>query len=264
MIIIGERINSSRREIARAIRDRDAKFIQQEAMLQAKSGANYIDVNAGTFGEKEIECLQWLVSTVQEAIDKPLCIDSPNPKALAAALKLHRGKAIINSITGETARFNSTIPLVRERQCGVVTLCLDDSGMPDTAEGKLDVAIRLIESLTSEGVALEDIFVDPLVHPISVDFKNGEVVLDAIGLIRERYPEVHITCGISNVSFGLPLRKRLNQVFAILTMQKGLDAAIIDPLDRALMSSITATEALLGKDEYCMRYIAAYRQGNLS
>ncbi len=263
MIIIGERINSSRKRIARAIEEKDAGFLQKEAIMQVEAGADYVDVNAGAFAQKEAEYLEWLVKIVQQVIDKPLCIDSASPKALAAALTWHEGKAILNSITGQKERYDAVLPLLKEYSCGVVVLCMDDLGVPTTAKGKVDVASRIIRSLSAEGVALDDIYVDPLVHPISTDFNSGSLVLDTIEEIASSYPGVHTICGVSNISFGLPKRSQLNQIFIVLAKQRGLDAAIVDPCDRQLMAKILIANALMGRDEYCMDYINAYRQGRL-
>ena len=264
MVIIGERINSSRQSIFQAMARRDVEFIRKEAIKQTEAGADYIDVNAGTFMEKESEYLQWLAKTVQEATGKPLCIDTVDSQAAAAALKTHQGKAILNSISGEEERYNNMLRVVKEYGCSIVASCLDSSGIPETAEGRIKVAARLIEGLTAAGVAMDDIFLDALVQPVSVDPNSAIKVLETIEYIKKNYPEVHTICGVSNVSFGLPLRKKLNQTFVALAMQRGLDAAMIDPNDSRLMATIISTNALLGKDEYCTDYIKAYRGGKLA
>ena len=263
MLIIGERINSSNRRIARAIEERDSAFIQQEAQMQVEAGADYIDVNAGTFLDREVECLQWLVETVQQAVDKPLCLDSPNPEALAAALKVHRGKALVNSITAQKERYNAILPLLKEYECGAVVLLMDDSGIPATAEEKVNLASKIIADLTTEGIAEHNIYVDPLIQPISTDFIHGAIVLDTIEKITQGFPDAHTLCGISNISFGLPCRGLLNQIFTVLAMQRGLDSALLDPCDQRLMANIAAASTLLGGDEFCINYIDAYRKGRL-
>jgi len=263
VLIIGERINSTRGKIAEAIEKRDASFIQKEAKMQVEAGSDYIDVNTGALIEKESEGLAWLVETVQQVIDKPLCIDSSNSEAIARALKLHKGKCMINSITAEKKRFNSFLPLLKEHDCSVVALCADDSGIPATAEGRVEIASQIIEDLIAEGIALADIYIDPIILPISTEPKVGVVALDTIEQVKKKYPGVHTICGLSNISFGLPLRKLINQVFLIMAMQKGLDAAIIDPTYKHFLANIIAAETLLGKDEYSVNYINAYREGKL-
>ena len=263
MLIVGERINATNKRIAQAIQEKDADFICNEAMAQVEAGADYVDVNAAPFREKEIEYLEWLFTVLQEVISKPLSIDTPDQKAAAAALKWHKGKAMINSITGEKAVLSAFLPLLKEYKCDVVALCQDDNGIPTTLPDKLKVANQIIESLVGGGIELNNIYIDPLVQPISTDFKSALVTLDAIEEIMSRYPGVHTICGISNVSFGLPSRKQINRTFTVLALQKGLDAAIIDPCDRELMANITTTNMLLGKDEYCSNYLRAYRSGKV-
>lgn len=247
MIIVGERINSSREPVARAIQRRDAGFIQREAVMQVTAGADYVDVNAGVFGGGEAKWLEWLVRVVQDAVDKPLCLDSTNPQALAAALAATRSKPLVNSITAQREQFQAVLPLLKRQPCSVVALCLDDSGIPAAAEG----------------IPPDDIFIDPLVQPISVDPNAGVVALEAIAQIKRRYPGIRTIYGVSNISFGLPFRKLLNQVFMGLAFARGLDAAIVDPCQRPTMSSIVAAEALLGRDQYGMKYIKAYREKKL-
>jgi len=259
MIVIGERINSTRKSIAKAIEEKDVGFLQKEALKQVEAGADYVDVNAGIFIEKEAEYLEWLVQIVQEVTDKPLCIDSPNPQALASALRVCKGNPIINSITAQKEIYEPVLRLVKEYKCGVIALCQDDAGIPQTAEGKVEIASRLIEGLTGQGVSLEDIYVDILVQPIAVDSSSAMVVFDTIEQIGSKYPGVHTTCGLSNISFGLPGRSLINQTFLLMAMVKGLDSAILDPCDQRLMASILVANPLLDKDKYCMNYLKAFR-----
>jgi len=263
MLIIGERINSTKAEIAEAITARNSDFIREEAVKQVEAGASYIDVNAGVFVENEAENLCWLVRVTQEAVDAPLCIDTPDSKAAEAALKLCKQRPILNSITAETERLKNALPLLKEYKCKVVALLIDDSGMPNDLEGKIGIAHTIIEKLASEGIDLDDIYLDPLVHPISVDTKAAAVVVNAIDKIMREFPGVHTISGISNVSHGLPLRMLLNQAFTVLAMQRGLDAALVDPYDNHLISNIFACEALLGRDNFCLNYIKAVRQGKI-
>jgi 5-methyltetrahydrofolate--homocysteine methyltransferase len=263
MLIVGERINSSRESIAKAISEQDVAFIQLEARQQAEAGADYIDVNSGAFLGEETKYLTWLVEIVQDVVDKPLCIDSGNPEALEAALKLCKKRAMVSSISAEKKRYDSFLPLIKRYGCNVVALCVDDAGIPSAAEGRVNVADRLINSLLSENIALQDIYVDCLAQSISTDYKAGTVTLETIRRVMVGYPGVHTIIGLSNVSFGLPIRRLINQAFAVLCLGAGLDAAIVDPTNKKFMANIIAAKSLLGQDKYCTSYTKAYRAGKL-
>lgn len=265
MIIVGEKINTSLKGVTEAVKSRDRAFIAQKAVEQAENGAHYIDVNCGTLIEEEVAALPWLVQVVQVAVERPCCIDSPNPLALASALKVHRGKPMINSITAEKERYHSIIPLVQEYGAAIVALLMDDEhGMPHDAATRIKVGVKLIENLVRDGVAVADIYIDPLIQPISTDSKMALVAVDTIKGIREAYPNVHFMCGLSNVSFGLPKRGLLNRTFLVMCMLAGLDGAILDPGNREIMSMIYAAEALLDKDMFMKNYLKAYRSGLLN
>lgn len=264
MIIVGEKINSSRAAISQAVEARDSEFIVQVAQEQAEAGASFIDVNAGTFVERETDCLCWLVETVQQAIELPLCLDSPNPKALSEAMKLHRGEPMINSISLEEDRFNKLLPVVKSGPCHIVALCMSQTSMPTTVEERVEVGSELISRLTEKGVPLDKIYVDPLIQPVSVDTNMGSAALGAIREIMSTFPGVHTICGLSNISFGLPERRLINRNFLALAMAHGLSAAILDPTDPRLMSTLLSVEMLLGRDEFCEQYIDAYQDGRLS
>lgn len=263
MLIVGEIINTSRRRIAEAVEKQNAEFIAQVARNQADAGAHFIDVNAGTFVDGETEHLCWLVETVQDAVDLPLCLDSPNPKVLSEAIKYHRGEPMINSISLEKDRFDEMLPIVTDQPCRIVALCMAETAMPVTIEERVQAAGELIRRLTAEGVALENIYIDPLVQPVSVDTRMGNAVLGAIKMIMNDFPGVNTICGLSNISFGLPARRLINRTFLSLCMLQGLSAAILDPTDSSLMATLLSTEMLLGRDEYCEKYIDAYQRGCL-
>ena len=152
MIIIGELINTSRDEVEPAVKERDKEFIQKLAKEQEEAGADFIDVNCGTLIKEEVEAMEWLVKTVQEVVEVPLCIDSPNPAALKRGLEIHEGKALVNSITAEEERYEETLPLIKEYNASVVALVMDDGGMPQDAEDRIRVATKLIEDLSNDGV----------------------------------------------------------------------------------------------------------------
>ncbi|MDI6893533.1 MAG: methyltetrahydrofolate cobalamin methyltransferase [Bacillota bacterium] len=264
MIIVGERINTSRKPVAALVARRDAGAVVREAARQHEAGANFIDVNAGTLLGEEPEALRWLVTTIQGAVPVPLCLDSPDPGVMAVALEVHQGKALLNSITAERERFRAVLPLVKRFGCGVVALCLDEAGMPSSAEEAVEKGSRLVEDLLEAGVPAGDIYVDPLVRPVSTDSCAGVAVVEAISILRRKYPGIHTICGLSNVSFALPERRLLNRAFLVAAMTAGLDSVILDPLDGRLMGLLRAAEAVLGRDEYCSCYLRAYREGRLA
>jgi 5-methyltetrahydrofolate--homocysteine methyltransferase len=263
MIIVGELINSSRKAVAAAVEARDEGFIRKLARDQAEQKIQYVDVNAGIFKDREAEHLTWLIRNVQAVVDLPCCIDSPDPRVIEAALSTHRGTPMINSISMEKNRRDALLPLVAGTDLKIVALCMSDSGMPRTAEDRVRTAQDLVSLLQKHNVKVENIYVDPLVQPVATDQSFGREFLAAVEKIMALFPGIHTICGLSNVSFGLPQRKFLNQTFMSMAITKGLDAAILDPLDKRMMANVLAAEALAGKDRFCMNFIRAYREGRL-
>ena len=262
MIIIGEKINSTLKAVRPAIENYDAEAIKALAKTQTDAGATYIDVNAGMFIDDEPKRMQWLVETVQSVVSTPLCIDSPRVSAIEAGCKYNKnGKPIINSLTDEKERYEAILPIVLKYNTGIIALCMDDNGMPEDAEGRIKIGERLINKLTKEGVKHEDIYIDPLVRPIGTGSHYGMAAIETIRVIKKNYPDVHIACGLSNVSFGLPNRKLINQTFLVAAMIAGMDGAILDPLDKKLMAFVYASEALAGLDDFCVNYLEKYREG---
>jgi len=259
MLIVGELINASRKAIRAAIEKQDQEAIAQIAKDQSAAGANYIDVNAGVFVGQEPEYLEWLVKTVQSVVNEPCCIDSPDPKAIEKALAAHNGTAMINSISLESERYEALMPIVAGTDLKVVALCMSDDGMPETTDDRMKIADKLVNGLLQNNVPLENIYVDPLVQPVSTNNDFGVEFLNAIEQIVTNYQGIHTVCGLSNISFGLPERKFLNQTFMSMAIAKGLDGAIVNPLDKKMMANIIAAEALAGRDDYCMAYLQAYR-----
>jgi len=261
MIIIGELINASRKAIGEAIEAQDAVAIQKVAEDQNTAGANFIDVNAGIFVHEESEYLTWLVKTVQEVVDGPCAIDSPNPKAIEAALAVHQGTAMINSISLEKERYENILPIIAGTDMKVIALCMSDEGMPETVDDRLKIADRLVNGLVQNNLRIENIFVDPLVQPLSVNHDFGMEFINAVEQIMQKFEGIHTACGLSNISYGLPMRPFLNRTFMVMAITKGLDGVIVNPLDKKMMADITAAETLAGKDDYCMNYLQAYRAG---
>ena len=263
MIIIGELINASRKAIKAAIESADAESIQKVAKDQAAAGADYIDVNAGIFVGKEPEYLKWLVENVQQVTEQPCAIDSPDPAAIEAALSVHQGTPMINSISLEKERYDKLLPIVAGTDMKIIALCMSDEGMPQTVDDRMKIADKLVNGLLQNDVPIENIYVDPLVQPVSVNNAFGVEFVNAIEQIRSAFPGVHTACGLSNISYGLPARKLMNQIFMTMAIAKGLDGAIINPLEQRMMANIITAEALAGRDDYCMKYLTAYREKRL-
>lgn len=268
MLIVGEKLNSSIKRVAEAIEARDTAVIQDLARRQAEAGADYLDANAAIRVSQELDDLAWLIETIRAVTDRPLCIDSPNPAAIARGLELlrssgHPGRPLINSITAEPERLQGILPLAGQYHCPVVALTSDEQGIPTTVEDRLRIAGRIVAEAEKYGVPREDLYFDPLVLPVSTDVRNAVLFMEALSAIKAEYPGVKTISGLSNVSYGLPKRKIINRAFLIMAMHAGMDAAILDPLDAELMGLLKAGEMLLGRDEFCMNYLMAYRSGML-
>jgi len=260
MVIVGELINASRKAMGAAIEAQDKEAIQKIAKDQFEAGADYIDVNAGIFVGQEPEYLKWLVEIVQEAVDAPCCIDSPDPKAIETALAVHKGTAMLNSISLEQERYDALLPILSGSDLKVVALCMSDDGMPETADQRLAIADKLVNGLIQANVKVENIFVDPLVQPVSTNVTFGVEFMKAIEGIMANFEGINTMCGLSNISFGLPNRPFLNQTFMSMSISKGLNGAIINPLDKKMMANIIAAEAIAGNDNFCMNYLTAHRE----
>jgi cobalamin-dependent methionine synthase I len=265
MFIIGEKINTVNPRVLRAVEERDAPFISDLAQVQARAGAEIIDVNVGSHPSAEPGNMRWAVERIQEIVDLPLAVDSPNPQAVRAGLEACHNKeqAWANSVTLEKARLEGLLPGVAEYGCTVVGLCMDERGLPPTPAGRLEVAKRLADEVERRRIAPDKLYLDALVEPISVESKAALVSLETLRAIRSALPEIKTVICLSGISFGLPARRLLNRVFLPLLLQAGVDAIFMDPLDRRLMAALRASQALLGHDAHGLKYIAAYRSKQL-
>ena len=243
----------------RLLKNQEEAAIKKVASDQFENGVDYIDVNAGIFVNKEPEYLKWLVTKVQEEVEAPCCIDSPDPKAIEAALSVHKGTAMINSISLEKGRYNALLPIVAGTDLRVIALCMSDEGMPESVEDRMSIADKLVNGLVQKDIPLENIYVDPLVQPIAANSNFGIDFLNVVEKIMTHFKGVHTACGLSNISYGMPGRKLLNQIFMAMAIAKGLDAAIVNPLDKQITANIIAAESLVGRDDFCMNYLKAYR-----
>ncbi len=261
-MIVGELINIRNQDIKQAVLKRDQKYLQKIAREQMYAGAHYIDVNCGTQVEDEIEVMEWLVNTIQEVAQIPLCLSSPDAHVIKAGLKLVKyGQPMINAITAEKERFTQMIPLISQYKPKVIALCVDDCGIPRTAFDRMIIVAKLFKGLKDAGVTEEDIYFDPLVQPISVNISAASDVIETLHMISREYPKVHKICDLSSVSYGLPNEKLLNVLFLAQAISVGLDSYFLKPDDKQMMGAMIAATALSGKDYYCMEYLKAYHNG---
>ena len=263
MQIIGEKINGSRSRVNKAIIEKDTDYIQGLASHQVECGADILDINAGTSADREPEDLIWLTKTVQAATDVRLCLDSPNPEALAAAINVVNKPPVINSISAESGKIMGILPLISENDCAVIALAMDDNGIPKGTHERVMVIRSLFDNFHRTGITDEKVYIDPLIITIATDNESCNIALDTVKSVQKEFPEAHLTAGASNISFGLPARSFINRAFLTLAVAAGMDSAIIDPTDRDLVSAILAAEVVTGKDRHCMNYTRAYRAGKL-
>jgi 5-methyltetrahydrofolate--homocysteine methyltransferase len=264
MILIGEKINATRKAIAKALDERDERHIIRTAVEQAEAGADYIDVNGGDpRAGKEGQNMAWLVELVQANTDKPLAIDSADPVAAKVGLAAAKARPILNSVSLETERLEAMLPLAGAFDCMVVGLLMSDAGPPKQVDDRLANARTIVEKLTGVGRKVEEIIIDPCFLPVSAEPGAGEAVFKAIAAIRAEWPEIHIGGGLSNISFGLPKRQLVNRTAMAQAILAGMDAAITDPCTPGMAATIRAAEAVAGRDEFCMNYVMAEREGLL-
>jgi cobalamin-dependent methionine synthase I len=263
MLIVGERINTSRKPVNEAVEKRDAAYITADVQKQVKAGADYIDVNSGSRIGSEMEDLGWLQDVIEAAVNVPLALDSPDPNVLLAMMKRVKQKPMINSTTAEASRFEAMKAVVQERECDLVALCMDERGIPRSVDQILGNASSLVQNLTKLGMSIEKIHLDPMIQPISVNKENGTLAVETIRRLHQEFPGVKTICGLSNISFGLPNRFLVNRLFMVLCIGAGLTGALVDPLDQKMMTNILVTETLVGKDNFCLKYLKASRAGTL-
>lgn len=264
MLIVGERINTSRRPIDEAVARRDSGFIHSEVKRQLDSGADLIDVNAGSRRDSEAKDLGWLIDVIQHDFPEVrLCVDSANPDTLKHVLEQVKLPPMLNSTTGEKAHLEAMAPIIAYRECDVVALCMDDRGIPKRAGQTVENAVRVVSKLERLGMSRKHIYLDPVIQSVSTNTQAGIIAFEAIDGIRRELEGVHIISGLSNISFGLPNRSLVNRVFLALTMHAGLNAAILDPSDKNLMSELAAARLLLNQDPWCQAFTRAFREGKL-
>jgi 5-methyltetrahydrofolate--homocysteine methyltransferase len=258
--VIGERINpTGRKTVLKALQEGNFDIVRNDALDQVEAGAKILDVNAGVPGADETALLQQVLRTVMEVTEVPLCIDTADPEALEAALKLYDGKALVNSVNGEERSLENVLPLVKEYNAAVIGLCMDDDGIPDSPDERLVVAGKIIERAGKLGINPADIVIDPLALTMGADSSAGRVALDTVRLVVEEFG-VNVTMGASNISFGMPDRKYINSTFIAMAILAGMTCPITNPLVTEVKTAILAADLCMGRDDYGMSWIKAYRQ----
>jgi 5-methyltetrahydrofolate--homocysteine methyltransferase len=261
MIIIGEKLNGSIPSVGKAIADRDEAFLRRLAKIQTEAGAHYLDVCASVQEDTEVETLKWMLDLAQDESDVPICLDSPSQYTLVKALPFCKKPGLVNSVSLEGDKIDTIFPIIADTKWGCVALLCDDKGIPNSVERRMEVFDGIMAKVKEYGIDPSRIFIDPLVVTLSTNDAALTMFAECTRRVKEQYPTIHVTSGLSNISFGLPVRKMINMAFMVLAMNAGMDSAIVDPTNREMLGVIYAADCLLEKDESCLEYIMAYREG---
>lgn len=260
MILIGERINGLFKDVGNAIRERNPEPIRVLAMAQARAGARFLDINTGPAVDDPENIMGWLVETVQEAVDTPLAIDTPNIKALEAGLKAHKGRALINSTTGERSKLEAILPLAREYNAYVIGLAMNEKGVPKDSSDRCAIAMEIVAAADEFGIPTSDLFIDPLILPVAYAQAHGPEVLETLRQVKFLSdPAPRTVVGLSNVSQGTKVRGLINRTFLAMAMACGLDAAIADVTDSDIVDVAATASILLNQEVYCESYLKIAR-----
>lgn len=257
VIIIGECINPTRRKkLIFTLKESNFEYVLELAKSQIDAMADVLDVNIGFPGVDDVKLLPETVIAIQDMFDIPLCLDSPNPKAIESALKVVKGKCLINSVNGEEASLKAILPIAKEYGAAVIGLTMDDDGITHDPEKRLAIAEKILERAVQMGINQENVVIDPLTMAVSADQNACLVILETMRLVHQKLG-LNITQGTSNISFGLPNREILNSAFITLSIHNGLTCPIANP--EKIVAIIRANDLLLGRDSYAIRFVEHYR-----
>lgn len=257
VIIIGESINPTRRKkLVSTLQENNFEYLLELAESQIRAGADVLDVNVGFPGVEDEKLLPAAVMAISEKFDIPLCLDSPNPAAIEAALKVAPGKCLINSVNGKESSLSALLPVAKEYGASVIGLCMDDDGITNDPESRLRIAMKIIERAVSFGIKREDVIIDPLAMAVSADPQACMVTMETIRLVHENLGH-NITLGSSNISFGLPGRESLNSAFMAISILNGLTCPIANP--EKITSAVRATDLILGRDDFAIRFVEYFQ-----
>jgi 5-methyltetrahydrofolate--homocysteine methyltransferase len=257
VVIIGESINPTRRKkLVTTLQENDFTYVFELAESQIRAGADVLDVNVGFPGVDDVRLLPEVVIRIQEMFDIPLCLDSPNPKAIEAALKVSAGKCLINSVNGKEESMMALLPVAKDYGAAIIGLCMDDDGITNDPEKRFAIAEKIIDRAVKTGISAEDVIVDPLAMAVSADPQACVITIETIRLVHQKLGH-NITMGVSNISFGLPNRENINNAFMTLSIFNGLTCPIANP--EKISGLVRATDLLLGRDDYAIRFIEHYQ-----
>jgi 5-methyltetrahydrofolate--homocysteine methyltransferase len=257
-VIIGERINpSGRKKLTKALLEGDFSIVEKDAREQVEAGALILDCNVNAQGVDDVKTLPEAVKVIMKTVDVPVSIDSTNPDAMEAALKVYKGKALVNSVSGETRSLERMLPLVKEYGAAVIGMVQDDEGIPKTAEKRVAVAYKICEAADKMGIPREDVVIDVMAYAIGAEARSGRDVLDAMHQIRQELG-VNMTMGTSNISFGMPDRALLNTTWIAMTIEAGGTALIANVAQ--VMPSVLSADLVLGRDRFARRFIENHRK----
>lgn len=263
MIIIGEKINGTIPSVKKAIQEKDEAIIRDLAVRQTEAGAHYLDVCASTAPEIEAETLIWLMNIVQDAVETPLCIDSPNPRVIEQVFKYARKPGLINSVSEEGEKCEIIYSMIQGTDWQVIALTCDNKGIPSDVQTRVDITKILMEKAAKHDITPDRIHIDPLVMALSADNQSLLNFVETLKAVKSLYPTIKVTSGLSNISFGMPLRKIVNQHFLTIAAYAGMDSAIMDPCNRDMYTTLVTTEALLARDKFCRNFSNAYRKNKI-
>ncbi|MBU2703117.1 5-methyltetrahydrofolate corrinoid/iron sulfur protein methyltransferase [Sporomusaceae bacterium BoRhaA] len=264
MILIGEKVNGMFKVIGKAVAEWDPRPIQDMAKQQETAGAHYLDINTGPKAEDQVKTLKWMSEVVQEVTDLPLCLDCTNLDAVEAALKILKHPGMINSCKCEQNEIDRLFPLAVEHQAAIIGLCMNNKGVPKSAEDRAAFAMELVANADAYGLPFEDLYLDPIALPVNVAQEHAVEVLETIRQIKTlSNPAPRTVIGLSNVSQRTPHRPIINRTFAIMAMAAGLDSAILDVLDEPLVDAIATARLIMNKDIYCDSYQKVFRQHSI-
>ena len=259
-VLIGERINpTGKKKMTAALEAGDLDVVGKEALAQIEAGADVLDVNAATANTDEVTLLPKVVQVVMDTVDVPLCLDSSRPEALEAALKLYKGKPLVNSVTGQEESLREILPLVREYKAAVIGMTVDDEGIPDEVERRVAIAHKIVERAEKSGIARENVIIDCVTMTLGADPKTALITVESLRRIKEELG-VNMTLGASNISFGLPNRDLINNAFLAVAMAAGLNCPVINVAK--MRPIVLAVDLVMGRDTNAMRYIKAQRQSS--